>query len=292
MTTTDIQFVAGTFRLLIAVLDSDGVWMGQSLTPNSPTANTDYPAYLVNHPVSVSSGDATYVVATDFGGQSWRGDMNLGLQKPGQLTLTLSDYDHVFDGIISGSYPAKNVNSGWSRGGRDDMKANPPRVGIIAFSAKSSRDAATYGELGYIAWYRSGILRSKDPEQNQSGGENPSALTYTMDLQPIRAEPTGVLLSAVTGLTYTDNETVTYPMDAGEYMFNVHTWIANGAATTFTLDTLPVYSDASATGRNLIAKNGVAIAVTSINTTTGLVTIASAGSSGDVWSVAYPTSFI
>jgi hypothetical protein len=70
------------------------------------------------------------------------------------------------------------------------------------------------------------------------------------------------------------------------------TWITNGSGSTFNLTYKPLFSDATQTGRNWITRNGLNIAVTSVNTSTGLVTLTSAGSSGDIVNVTYPTNFV
>jgi len=288
-----VKFIAGLYYMVVFRLDDDGVAFGQATDPDSPTVDTNYPSYLVTHPVSVASGGATFTTATDRGGQAWRGNVNLGLENPGTITITLSDYDQTFDAIVSGNTPDTSYNTGWTRGGRDDLKPIPPRVGVIVFSGASSRDSADYGALSYQAWYRVGTIRGQDPEQNQNGGENPSALTYTMELQTIDAEPTGLPLANITGLAYTDDKAVTYPMQApGGKMFHIETWVADGTETTFTLEYLPSFNDATATGRNILVKNGVHTAVTSVNIANGLVTLSAAGTSGDVWTVLYPTAWV
>ena len=61
----------------------------------------------------------------------------------------------------------------------------------------------------------------------------------------------------------------------------IHTWIANGSATTFTLDKLPVAAD---TASIKMWRNGTALTYTSdfsVNASTGVVTLVSAGSAGD-----------
>jgi len=75
------------------------------------------------------------------------------------------------------------------------------------------------------------------------------------------------------------------------YPYMLDTWIADGTATTFTLTALPKKSTVT-TGNtdNWVTKNSVNTAPTSINTSSGLVTVAAAGSAADVWVVWYPVT--
>jgi len=60
-------------------------------------------------------------------------------------------------------------------------------------------------------------------------------------------------------------------------------WIADGTATTYTVEYVPKSSDvASGNTTNVFTIDGAVTAPTSFATATGLVTIAAAGSSGDL----------
>jgi hypothetical protein len=206
------------------------------------------------------------------------------------VTLTFSNLDATFDTLISGGSLDSTYNTDVRRGGRDDLKSVPPLVGIVALQKAAKRDT-TSPEVGFIGRYYVGQIRGQDPELNQAGGVNPSPLTYTMTLQTFKQEMTGVPFSAIPNVNYTDNTAVTHMLDLDYQQFMVETFVMDGTDTTFTLSYLPLYSDATANGRNIIAKNGVQTAVTSVNIATGLVTLAAAGTVGDVWVIVYPTRF-
>lgn len=76
---------------------------------------------------------------------------------------------------------------------------------------------------------------------------------------------------------------------SSDYPVTAHTFIADGIATTFTLDLAPIAASSDAV---MVVKNGAAspLAYTSaytVNTTTKVVTLAAAGSAGDKYVVFY-----
>lgn len=287
------DFLYAVDKLLAFVIDSSGRAKGTSSTPDSIDASSDtvhLPAHVVTHTVTVAPAGATFANAIDRGGSVYRGTNSIGLEDPGAVTLTFSNLDSMFDTLISGGSVDTTYNTSVRRGGRDDMRSVPPIIGIIALQKASKRDTTT-PEVGFIGRYYVGQVRGQDPEINQNGGVNPSPLTYTMTLQTNKQEPTGVPFSDITGLNYTDDTTITHMMDLDYQQFMVDTFVVDGTDTTLTLQYLPLFNDATATGRNIIAKNGVQTAVTSVNTSTGVVTLAAAGTVGDVWVICYPTRF-
>jgi hypothetical protein len=71
------------------------------------------------------------------------------------------------------------------------------------------------------------------------------------------------------------------------------TYVANGSATTFTPQYLPATSVITLNANNnMFTVDGTATALTSISTSTGLATMAAAGSSGDVNVLVYETNFV
>lgn len=289
-------FPAGIYELQVAVLNDNGVMMGQISEPDNPTPNTTSHAYYVNHPVTVVPGAPTYTVATERSGQQYRGDVDLGMEALGEFTFTLAEIDLQLNALLTQSKVVTNYSDGWTEGGNNQSVSIPRRVALIFTGGGVSRDDATLDNRGYRHMVvPSCTVRATEAGANQSGGENPIPLTYTVRPGLSNKLPNGVLFDAIDPLMYAEGETFWHPIMLN-YKIGMTTWVANGSASTFTLGYRPLFSDATASGRNRIARviagqtHGNQVAVASVNTTTGVVTASSAGNNLDIYNAWYPTN--
>ena len=167
------------------------------------------------------------------------------------------------------------------------MNPSPYTVGIVCIT-KVDVPGGTTKYLHVV--YPSCTLSKQTPDIQQVEGnqKNPNNVTLTIEPFSTTKFPTGKAMSATQGW-YGNSEFEFFMSSVYPYMMD--TWIADGAATTFTLTVIPVNSTVtSGNTYNWTTKNSVNTAVTSINTSSALVTIAAAGSAADVWVVWYPTT--
>lgn len=285
-----IEFIAGLKYMLMGRVDNDGYNMGQAADPNNPTVNETYPAYLVTHPVEYTAPDVTRQTAIDKGGQRFRGKQDLGVNEVGDGAITLSDYDMTADVLATGGGIDTSYVSGWIQGA-PNLNTDSLKQCFIAFIEPSqSRDDDTYGDNRYrVKFYPKAQLAPADSSANQNGGTNPNAVAWTFTPQIVENFINGITWDLL-DTAYTQNQTHVHNIIV-ENPIMVETFVANGSATTFTLAYKPLFSNADNTGHNWITKNGANTSVTSVNTTSGLVTLTGAGTTGDIWVVIYETAF-
>jgi hypothetical protein len=285
-----ITFIAGLKYMLIGRVDSDGFNMGQAADPDSPTVNQTYPAYLVTHPVDYTAPSVSRQTATDKGGQRFRGKRDLGVNEVGDGAITVSDYDMTLDVIATGGGIDTSYVSGWTQGApnlnTDDLK----QVWIAFIEPSQSRDDATYGDNNYrVKFYPSVQLSPEDADANQNGGTNPNSVAYNFTPQVVNKLMNGITFDLL-DVDYTNDENHFHNI-IPQNPIMVETFVANGAATTFTLQYKPLYNTANNAGRNWITKNGANASVSSVNVSTGVVTLSAPGDSGDIWVIIYETAF-
>jgi hypothetical protein len=291
-----VNFVRGFYDVFIMKLDNNLLGAGQATNPNSLSTNTVLPPYRVEHPIEIGALEITSTVATDRGGTTLRGKDDMGVEDYGQLQLQFSDYDMTFHSIVSGSSINTTYNEGVTQGAPDALNNSLPLVAIWISAGRSSRDESNYGATGFFNRLMVGTIRASASAINQNGGVNPNPLTYQFTPTPVNKLFNGITFEAL-GVNYSSNENVFHDLNYDTYPVAIDTYVSDGAATAFTLTYRPVYSDATATGRNWFvrvpasAETGNNIAVDSVSTTTGEVDITSVSplNTGDRIYVIYQT---
>lgn len=290
---SSIGFIAGFYNLTVFKLDDNGYAKGDAADPNNVTPlPATLGGYYISHAVELSPLTLPRERAIDRGGQRIRGQLDLGPSDISVITITVSDYDMVFDALVTGSAVNSTYNTGLTQGGADHSNAELPQVGIIASPGFQSRATGSDGRNDFINYFMVGTIAPAQPGANQNGGVNPNAPTYSFTPTFFTKLPNGIGFSTL-NVSYTDNRNVVHNIVARQRL-HICTFVADGVVTDFTLPYLPSYNDATISGRNWITLNGENQAVSSVSTTTGVVDITSpgAGSSGDIWVVIYPTEFV
>ncbi|MGL4996538.1 MAG: hypothetical protein ACRC6G_10265 [Deefgea sp.] len=276
-----------------------GYGMGQVADPNNvdaSSATVESSALVLNMPVTVTPPTVTRASFEDKGGQQLWQNLDGGVDGIASGTMVLSRESSALNSVIASLGTNTSQSTSFEQGGTDPtvLTLNPVWIGFERLVSDYDGASFTAG-LPSIEWYQGTITPPTRPEMNQTTGINPQALTYTINASRFKRFLTGQLLSAMANATYQNGETLVHKMDvllSGASGVIVHTAVMEAAATTFTLPYRPSSSGATVGGGNLIFKNGVQIAVTSVNTTTGVVTIASAGADNDIWEFIGPTTFV
>jgi len=274
-----------------------GYGMGQVADPNNvdaSSASVESSALILNMPVTVTPPAVTRATFEDKGGQQLWQNLDGGVDSIASGTMVLSRESSALNSVIASLGTNTAQSTSFEQGGTDPtvLTLNPVWIGFERLA--SDYNGSTFPpNLPSIEWYQGTITPPTRPEMNQTTGINPQALTYTFNVSRFKRFLTGELLSALTGANYQNGETLVHKMDvllSGASGIIVHTAVLEAAATTFTLPLRPLSSGATLGGGNIITKNGAPIAVTSVNITTGVVTIAAAGADNDIWEFIGPTA--
>lgn len=298
-----IGFISGFYDIQVALVTDDGYAVGLTSAGAIPTLtalvnDTEYYAYRVSHPVEITPLTPGRSIATDRGGQRIRGQRDLGLSDLGSFEITLSDYDALFEAIVTGSTVNSDTVDGWVMSGPNHGQQSLPFVCLIATVGFQSRDEGTYGSNYYMNFIfpRVQIAPSGD-SGNQGDGENPNPRTYTVTPSMTTKFVTGQTWNDASpnglGMSYANAEAMVHRA-ATQYPLRLMTWVSNGTPFTFSGDYLPTSAVVTIAGSpNLVASNGVRVEANTISTTTALFTLTTAAPAATAKVVAlYPTNWV
>jgi hypothetical protein len=278
---------AGARRLQVAMRNTAGYPMGTLTTPDTVPNDTTTSAHVISGLRSLTHPEKTVTRAFDRGDQKTYGQMYLGVEDFGEGSFEVGAEDEVFDALIKKTVVDVAIATDMAVVAGNEGEADPPPMFIIATTRKQLRDGSF--------WYDNQIYQNvqiskpKPADVSQNGGESPNPLTYNFAPSLSERMITGHLFSA-TDLEVLEDED-TYIKIRSKYPLAVTTFKADGTEDEVQLPFLPVLSGATGAAQNIVTKNGVTLAVTSISTTTGLVTLAAPGSAGDIFVIIYQTNF-
>jgi hypothetical protein len=284
--TAETGMIAGFYDGWVWFRDSNGYPMGTLSTPDAPVVNTVYTPFRLPGPVEVTPPTISRETATSKGGQRIRNKRVLGVNDISDFTFTLSDYSETFNAMISGTTVDVTTLTNVATTAPNTGLTEPPQMGI-AFAIGYQTDDGDNQTLTFM--FHNVQISNSIPKGSQAGGENPNPLQYTVT--PTRSSRTALgHLYSTTALNVTDDKDI-LSIYRHEYPLFLTTYVANGAATTFTLPYLPISNDATGAATNSLTKLGAITAVTSVNIATGVVTLTGAGTTGDIWVAGTPTAF-
>ena len=281
---------AGAYFVQVAKRTAAGYPVGTVADPETITANTTSSALFVGSLDSFTPPVPTTEFAVDRGGQAVRGSMALGNSDFGSATIQLSEFNETLNALIKDAAVDLTSVVGWASSPANVAQKHFPRtVTMVTGRAWSDTDGADY----WLTWvfHNCQWMEASGGGTSQASGVNPNPVSYTLNLSKSSKFFTGVAFSETAG-QYVVGGTDAWTKIRSRYPLALTTYVADGSATTFILGYRPYYSTVT-TGNNdnSFTKNGVATAPTSCVTSTGVVTIAAAGDSGDVHVAVYPTEF-
>ena len=278
--------VAGLYTAYVAKRNSDGYAVGTAADPENLTAGASLAPYMISYPVSVASPDITRAIAKQFGGQKIINQRQLGTSDIGAFEIEVSAFDATFDALVTGGAVDTTTQTGWGGMSAPNVNAVETPEFVLAFQMTYTPESGS--DKWLTMFYNNVQIAPGGLGANQNDGVNPNTRTYTVSPSSSTRLATGRLYSA-TALNVEDDKDISFRV-TDEYRLHLFTYIDDGSTTTFTLPYLPKYSDATGAAENSITRNGATLAVTSVNTTTGVVTF-TAGTSGDIIIVVYPTDY-
>jgi len=263
---------------------------GDVADPENIAAGTTTHAYLVRDGITASIPQVQREIASFRGGGRLLGTMQLGVSDIGAFDVGLATYDAKLRALVNGSNVDTTSITNVTISGTNVMRADTPAIGMMLSTRFQSRSAGTDGDnLWMTVLFPAGQGDVMTPALSQDGGVNPSASMLRFTPSLTNKFPTGIALG--TNQAFEDNRAEMLVLVSAHPMA-LTSFVADGILTQYILGYRPKYSTVtSGITNHQIAKNSVAAAPTSINTTTGVVVI-SAGASADVHIALYQTGFV
>lgn len=277
--------IAGLFAMQVFKLHNNRSY-GQIADPTTPGSNVTSHAYMVDNAVEVTMPEFSFERAIFRGGGQYLGSMTIGIADVPEIPIVFSDVDDTLIQLCGGGASDTTTLGGAEISGLNELNPDPNRIGIFLTSKFHSRASGSDGEYRYRTLFMAGQMRFSQPQLTHAGGENPSALRGVFYPQVVSKFPNGVSFGA--NQSFYKNKAVAVQLVTDKPLA-MTTFIADGSATTYTLAYLPAKSTVTGgnTDANWITKAGAATAPSSISTSTGVVTIASAGTTGDYHNAIY-----
>lgn len=284
-------FVYGLYQIQIAARDNNGYMKGSSTTPNSVANNTTSHAYRLPQPVDFTHAAPTFETVTDRGGQKIRAQADLGASDYGEGSFTLSEFDDAFHALIRGTTVDTSTVSGWRQVASSVNTVTSPNLFLMATTKAQIVASDGSSTTRYKSWiYPNVQIRPAFPNLSMNGGVNPNPVAYTFVPSTGSRAMDGRLISAMS-MSVTDNMDMFYIVESDSPLAATM-YTKDAAATSFILGYRPTTSDATGAATNSITNNGSTLVVTSVSTTTGVVTLAAAGTAGHIVIALYETNFV
>lgn len=278
--------ITGVFAQFMFRSD-DGYPMGTSTSPNSVANGTTTSAYVTKAFLGFQIGQNTLDRVTLKGSQSVIAKVPIGIGDYGVSTLDLALDNETLNAYLNRSSVDNSTVDGWVMSAPNMAQFDfPPMVMAIQGRFTNADNGASQWKS--LLYHNVQITRSTIPGFGQVEGEvtNPNPVQFSVD-STISGNVLGLGFGSTSLNVVSDNDTFTEIRTPNPLAFT--SYVADGAAGSFTLPFTPVYSDADGATNNLILKNGVQSSVDSINTGTRAVAYSGA-TAGDVFTVAYQVS--
>lgn len=278
---------AGARRIQVAKRNTAGYPVGTVPDADTIANGVTSSAHVISGLRTLTHPEKTVVRAFDKGDQVVYGQMYLGVDDYGEGNFEVGAEDEVFDALIKNAAVDVALATDMAIAADNASEIDPPPMFIMTATRKQLRD----GSFWYDNQIYQNVLITKPHPANvsQQGGESPNPLTYNFVPSLSTRMISGHLFSA-TALSVLENQD-TFIKIRSKYPLAVTFFKGDAADVTIQLPYLPVYAGATGAAQNIVTKNGVTTAVTSISVTTGIVTLAAAGSAGDIFIVLYQTNF-
>lgn len=278
---------AGARRIQIAKRNIAGYMVGTVPDADTIANGVTSSAHVISGLRTLTHPEKTVVRAFDKGDNKVYGQMYLGVDDYGEGNFEMGAEDEIADALIKNSAVDVTLATDMAVVAGNESEVDPPAMFIAAATRKQLHDGSFWYDNQIYG--NSQINRPRPANISQQGGESPNPLTYNFVPSLTTRLITGHLYSATT-LSVLENED-TYTKIRSKYPLAFTFFKGDAADTTIQLPYLPVYAGATGAAQNIVTKNGVTTAVTSISITTGIVTLAAAGTAGDIFLVIYQTNF-
>lgn len=276
----------GAAHIQLWRVDASNRMAGTSTTPTSISNGTTVSAYkLVGHTgFDLAPAERTRIDL--FSGDTVAGTVFFGADTAPTGTLSVETIDSMVLTMAEGGNTDTTTVSGWEIFGTSDMNPSPNTLGCCVSRQWQSRDSGTDGQMYWLNQIYLLQMSWTAPAAERSSKGTASISVAALSQTRF---PNGVAFSSTQ--SFYDNKTKALKLVTSNPLAFT-TFVADGAATEFTLGYLPISSTVTAaTEPNYMAINGTETAPSAVNTTTGAVTLTAAGSAADFVSMMYATDF-
>jgi hypothetical protein len=269
-------------------VDNDGYAQGQLTTPDSPGTDVTTHAYLMRD-VKTAGFALPQNVKVDFtGGDKYLGSFMFGIASIDAFDLAAAYLDANVTALVSDSSVDQTTNTLWSVFGMNEMNPTLPQCGVMLQANFQSKEPGTSG-LNY--WLNLILpICQIAPKWPSLAFQSEAPSSYTIQPSVATKWPNGDSFDSNQG--FEGNETVAFGI-VTDNPLAITTYNADGIETTFTAGYRPISTTVTVNAtQNHLAVNGTPTALSSIVTSTGVATLAAAGSSADRDVLMYETRFI
>ncbi len=270
-----------------ALVGSNGFAYG---TAGPTQANNSVSGALVQfYPKNASLPLPDRTVIDFTGGNRWLGAYQYGITSLGSMAATFDNVDADLVAMLSGSSVDQTTTSAWTIFSENVLALSIPQVAVLVTFQLQGRGAQEGGDF-----FITGVIgRSWAAPKGFTNAPNfQSAGEYNVQITPTSTNvfPHGVPFG--TNQDWQGNATPLLWI-ISERPIHLATFVGNNAATTFTLPYLPLDSTVTQNAsRTQVAVAGTTTAPSSINTSTGVITMSAAPGSGVHVGVLYETNFV
>ncbi len=290
------QFIYSPLYVQLAFRSSAGYPMGTLTTPDSPTPGVGgvvYAPYLMKNIVSFEGFSPTRAVAVDLGGSKIRAQADVGVESFGSGTLVLSERDDVFESYITGSSVDSTTVTGWRDSGSNVNNIIAPAFFLIVTTKADVIDESTTPptitkQYTHFIFPNCQITKANSGSAAQGGGTNPNTFSYNI-IPSIAYRALSGLPFSSTAMALADNSDVSYVSQTPNPIM-IATYVEGSTPDgAFIMPYRPLTTESDTSDKKL-TKNGAAVSYTTVNATTGAVTM-TAGSANDIFVALMETAY-
>lgn len=263
----NIPYMGGTAGTALAVNETTHAYVVESIRDFTP-----------------SGGELTTVVFE--GGDKRLGTMQFGDTGKTGFTFTLEDIQNSLITALHGTAVDTTSNSEFEQFSTYASAASAVAVGVGVITTLKDRDSGAKK-------FRTTIFPSCSIVfSSQYGGfQGKNTIQASVSVSPSSYHPLGTALSAMS-MSLPDNQCDAFEMITDNRL-HMTAFRSNAAATTFVTGYRPLSTTVTLNASpNWFARNGTDQALDSIVTTTGVATMAAAGTSGDMNVLIYETNYV
>jgi hypothetical protein len=278
-------FLVGLQRALLFFRDSNGYATGtQSTLSNGSTSS----AYVFDYPITAGFNPPSSVYVDIEGGDKIVASIQFTNNKTTPFDMAIADFDTALVTMANGG-ATNTANSFHTYVSTNPARTTPRTFGLALQSRYELTNGLPYFLTTIFPQVSVSLKKSQRGLRAKSDVVLSCAPSFTTKLHDGR-----IFGSTGTGLNMQleGDKTDNYDL-ISQYPIHITSFKSDAAATTFITPYRPVSTVVTVNASpNEMIKNGTATALTSIVTTTGVATLAAAGTAADMHVLTYETEYV
>lgn len=276
-------YVAGLYRVLMGIVGANGQSLGiQTTLANGSTSG----AYVFKRAQTANLAHPDPTTLPITGGDKQVTLFQFGNTPLSSFDLMVADLDPALFALLGSTVDNTTTNTSFEFFGTNDNLTVPITVWVALISRYQDVSIGANGPDKYVTT----VIPRCTPRVKLGGQAYQAHAPVTIKLTPTYSDrtPNGQTFDA-TGLnmTFEDNLATHYGI-ISTYPLHLMSFRSDGTATSFTTTYKPVSSAITAGATpNYFFRNGTSQALASVVTSTGVATMAAAGTAGDLNTLLY-----